>query len=160
MDLIRAYSNPDPRLATGVAACLAMTPGWVESDRSVGTPTKRAHKLRPHEIDELVAAYQAGASAKELGERFKLNKKTIGRHLRARGIQTVPPGLEDADLSAAVRLYRDGWSLARILARRPSKHTFHPPAGTQERPVLPTSTSMVFRLNQPRRPNSGNGTRS
>ena len=56
--------------------------------------------------------------ARELGGLFGINAKTVGKHLRARGIDTTPPGLAPEHVPTAIHLYEDqGWSLARIADR-------------------------------------------
>jgi DNA invertase Pin-like site-specific DNA recombinase len=50
----------------------------------------------------------------ELGTRFGIHRVTVGRLLRARGVNTTPPGLHPDDLSEAIDLYRAGLSTARI----------------------------------------------
>jgi DNA invertase Pin-like site-specific DNA recombinase len=75
---------------------------------------RTARQLRPAEVDELVAAYQAGGRVRGLAARFSISRGTVGKHLRARGIDTKPPGLHPDDVPEATRLYRAGWPLARI----------------------------------------------
>jgi hypothetical protein len=70
--------------------------------------------LRQGEVDELVAAYQAGATVFDLAARFGIDRKTVGQHLRRRGIDTTPAGLQPDEVRAAVELYEVGWSLIRI----------------------------------------------
>ncbi|MDQ3577535.1 MAG: hypothetical protein M3443_08020 [Actinomycetota bacterium] len=38
----------------------------------------------------------------------------MGKHLRARGIETKPVALTDDDVKEAARLYIEGWTLAQI----------------------------------------------
>jgi hypothetical protein len=91
-----------PSAAQGNAACLP------------GTHYRTARQLRPVEVDELVQGYEAGATVFQLGDRFGIDRRTVGKHLRARGIDTTPPGLRPDDIPRAAELYRAGWSLARI----------------------------------------------
>jgi DNA-directed RNA polymerase specialized sigma24 family protein len=84
--------------------------GEVQRARSYRT----ARQLKPAELDELVMAYAAGATVFELGDRFGIDRRTVGKHLRGRGVDTTPPGLDPEDVSAAAELYREGWSLLRI----------------------------------------------
>jgi DNA-binding transcriptional ArsR family regulator len=70
-------------------------------------------RLTEHQVDQLVAAHQSGASTYELGERFGVHRQTVGRHLKARGID-LTPGIDPQLLPTAARLYEAGWSLARI----------------------------------------------
>jgi transposase-like protein len=71
-------------------------------------------QLRSYELDELEVAYQAGATVYQLAERFGINRVTVGKHLRRRGVDTTPPGLHPDSVPRAAELYRQGWSLARI----------------------------------------------
>jgi transposase-like protein len=71
-------------------------------------------QLRPHELDELEATYRAGATVYQLAEQFGIERRTVGKHLRAHGVDTTPPALRPDDVLRAVELYREGWSLARI----------------------------------------------
>jgi hypothetical protein len=41
----------------------------------------------------------------ELAKRLGIHRSTIGKHLRARGIDTTPPGLQPDDVPAALELY-------------------------------------------------------
>jgi lambda repressor-like predicted transcriptional regulator len=50
----------------------------------------------------------------ELAQRTGIHRSTISKHLRARGIDTTPPGLHPNDVPAAVELYRSGWTYAQI----------------------------------------------
>jgi hypothetical protein len=54
-------------------------------------------QLQPAEIDELVAAYQAGSMVRQLAGQFGIYRSTVGRHLAARGIDTKPPALHPAE---------------------------------------------------------------
>jgi hypothetical protein len=53
----------------------------------------------------------------ELGDRFGINRRTVGKILTRNGAQTKHPGLSPAQIDEAVQLYGvcgDGWSLARV----------------------------------------------
>lgn len=50
----------------------------------------------------------------ELGHRFGINRRTVGKILTRNGVQTKHPGLTIAQVDEAVQLYMDGWSLARV----------------------------------------------
>jgi DNA-directed RNA polymerase specialized sigma24 family protein len=89
-------------------------PDAPQNDEAVRTACRTARQLRPAEVDELVEDYRAGATVYDLAARFGISRATIGQHLRRRGVDTKPPGLHPDDVSAAVGLYGDGWSLARI----------------------------------------------
>ena len=53
----------------------------------------------------------------ELARKFGIHRSTIGRHLRARGVDTRPDALGPEDVLRAAELYRSGWSLMRIARR-------------------------------------------
>ncbi len=53
----------------------------------------------------------------ELGELYGINRQTVGKHLRQRGVDTRAPGLAPEDVGAAAVLYQRGWSLADIADR-------------------------------------------
>ncbi|MFD2464307.1 helix-turn-helix domain-containing protein [Amycolatopsis samaneae] len=111
--LIEALKNPCYR----VRRLLDLAKAWPEQQKLVvdhDTPTRTARQLEVDDIDRLVAAYAKGATVHELAERFGIHRSTVGRHLRARGVDTVPPGLCPADVPAAVELYRSGWTYAQI----------------------------------------------
>lgn len=76
-----------------------------------------ARRLRPSDINEMVTTYQNGATVHELAKRFGIHRATVGKHLRARGIDTTPPGIAPADIPTAIKLYESGWSLARVAER-------------------------------------------
>jgi hypothetical protein len=77
-------------------------------------PYRTMRRLQSSELDELEAAYRAGATTRQLADQFGIHRTTIGQHLRVRGIDTQPPGLKSDDVPTAAALYRAGWSLARL----------------------------------------------
>lgn len=81
------------------------------------------HHLATHEIEELVADYQTGSTAKELGDRWGVHRTTVAALLKARGVQLRNRPLDEAELSSAIGLYQSGLSLATVgqrLARDPN----------------------------------------
>ena len=73
---------------------------------------RTARQLPAAELDHLVAAYHGGATVYELARQFGIHRTTVGKHLRARGVDTTPLALVPGDVPAAAELYRHGWSLA------------------------------------------------
>lgn len=61
--------------------------------------------------------YGTGATVYTLAAKFGVSRATIGKHLRARGIDTKPPGLHPDDVPTAAQLYEGGWPLARIAVK-------------------------------------------
>lgn len=125
MDLVQCSSKP---CYVGVVEALSSTSRPVKRllDLATAWPNRDTYdashirsyrvmrQLQPADIDEMMKIYEAGATVYELAEQFSINRKTVGKHLRARGIDTKPPGLHPDDVPAAAELYRAGWSLARL----------------------------------------------
>jgi AraC-like DNA-binding protein len=87
------------------------------------TPSDQAFTVRPRatvatlsttEIAELVDSYRSGATVKDLAARFGVHRTTVTQHLRRDGTTTRRRGLDDDQIEHAVRLYRQGSSLARV----------------------------------------------
>jgi hypothetical protein len=116
VDLIEALSSP-PMPVTRMLEMAVTWPEQSESEPYQRQHCKTARQLRPSEIDALVAAYQAGSTVYELAKHFGIHRATVGQHLRTRGVDTTPPGLDLDDLPIAVKLYQEGWSLAKIAER-------------------------------------------
>jgi transposase-like protein len=89
----------------------------VENQRSMTTspPRKRVKRLRPARIDELVDAYEAGATLTELAQDHGIHEDTVARLLRSRGVRLRYRRLDDpADVERAKVLYESGMSLAAV----------------------------------------------
>lgn len=111
-----AFSHPSYQ----VQRLLDLAETWPDQQGSASRGAERcrtARQVSPAEVDELVTAYAAGATVYELAERFGIHRDTIGKHLRARGLVTVKPGLHPDDLPAALELYRAGQTYAQIAVK-------------------------------------------
>ena len=75
---------------------------------------RTARRLQSSEVDELAEAYKAGASVAGLAKQLGINRETVGKHLKARGIDTRDLGFGHEQIQEAAELYRQGWSLARL----------------------------------------------
>jgi hypothetical protein len=75
---------------------------------------RTATRLSDRQIAALVDAYLAGATVYELAARFGIHRVTVSAHLHRQGVTVRRQGLDDEGVAHAVRLYEDGWSLARI----------------------------------------------
>jgi predicted DNA-binding protein YlxM (UPF0122 family) len=75
---------------------------------------RTARQLKEPEVQELVAAYEAGATLRQLAERFRITKQTVSNRLKREGITPRWRKLTEADVDEAVRLYGQGLSLARV----------------------------------------------
>lgn len=65
-------------------------------------------------MDQLVAAYETGATVYQLADRFKINRRTVSQIIKRRGVETRWKRLTEGDVNEAERLYTQGWSLARV----------------------------------------------
>lgn len=73
-----------------------------------------ARQLGAERVEHLIANYRAGATVYQLGDKFGIDRRTVGKILTRNGVLTKHPGLSPADIDRAAQLYEDGWSLARI----------------------------------------------
>ena len=80
-------------------------------------PHRLDQRLDAGAVDELVTAYEAGASTADLRQRFGLSQGSVLKLLRAQGVALRWQGLDEADKSVAIQLYRDGATLAQLGTR-------------------------------------------
>ena len=73
-------------------------------------------RLRSDQVDELVAAYLAGAPQHELAARFGIHDTAVRAHLRRRSVLKQRPyrKLRGDALERAVELYNSGMSLRAV----------------------------------------------
>ena len=69
-------------------------------------------RLSSSQIDELVAAYQAGATQAALAERFGQHENTIGLHLRKRGVLGRGPRVLTDEQADELRRLRESEGLS------------------------------------------------
>lgn len=79
--------------------------------RSIGTPQTF---LSDAQVDELVAAYQAGAGTHEVAKMFGVHHTTAIAHLRRRSIPLRRRGLDETEQATACRLYAEGLTLMEV----------------------------------------------
>ena len=89
-------------------------PGASAPDRPERRLPRTARQLNTTETAELIAAYEDGATVHQLGDRFGIDRKTVGRILARTDTLTRSPGLPEQKVDQIVRLYEDGWSTLRI----------------------------------------------
>jgi DNA-binding transcriptional ArsR family regulator len=80
-------------------------------------PKGRLRRLSEAEIDELVAARLQGAEIRQLAEQFGVNRSTVDRHLRDRGVpkrRWQGRTLDAAQVRAAGELYACGVRLELV----------------------------------------------
>ncbi|GEM_PF-1185665 len=75
------------------------------------TPQRR---LAYADQTEIVLAYVAGANMKDLAAAHGIHRVTVSEIIRRAGVPTRQRGLDPGQVERAVRLYGEGWSLARL----------------------------------------------
>ncbi|RSN66007.1 hypothetical protein DMH01_06655 [Amycolatopsis sp. WAC 04182] len=75
---------------------------------------RRARQLSPDQVEQLLAAYQSGATVYELGDRFGIERRTVSNILHRHGVPMRRRGLSPDQVDNAIHLYKLGWSLARV----------------------------------------------
>lgn len=85
-----------------------------QPDQAQRTPSARHRRLTPEQIAELIARYEAGSTVYELGDAFKINRKTVSIILKREGITTRHRKLTDQDIEQAIALYNEGHSLESV----------------------------------------------
>lgn len=90
--------------------------GQADTDRVRLHLHRRNHKLKPAEIDALVAAYLAGETKASLARRFDLHEHTVRAHLDRRDVyhHPVPIALTIQQRQRIAKLFRDGRSRKEI----------------------------------------------
>jgi DNA-directed RNA polymerase specialized sigma24 family protein len=69
------------------------------------SPRVVQRRLRPQEVAELVAAYETGATTRELADRFGIHRNTVSTHLERADVPTrTRRGLSPGDVDEAARL--------------------------------------------------------
>lgn len=109
MELIGGYSN--------IAELPKLDDLPLRNVRS--TPARRrVHKaerrLRPEQINELVAKYVSGSPTSELVVAYGIGNTTARRILHDHGVELRNQGAKNIDLQEATTLYVDGWSLKTL----------------------------------------------
>ena len=106
-------SNPS---ITSTGECASAQIGLAAEQSRPRPVQKRLHRS---EVDELVAAYRAGASVEALAERFGVHQTTAVAHLRRQQVErrAAFTAWDHDDLSAAAAHYASGASLASVAAR-------------------------------------------
>jgi lambda repressor-like predicted transcriptional regulator len=93
------------------------TAGALDPRGQLSNPPQR--RLSPTDIGDLIAAYQAGASIRELAADFGVHRTTVAAHLdlnRIRRLYALTAWADDT-LREAAELYKTGSSLADVAAR-------------------------------------------
>jgi len=68
-------------------------------------------------MDEMVAAYQVGATTKELASEYRIHRDTVSIYLRRRGEPRRHEPMGPEEVALAEKLYESGLSLVKISER-------------------------------------------
>jgi DNA-binding CsgD family transcriptional regulator len=122
VDLTGQLSHPRPALQHLVdqdfrplhAGGTPSDAGFERSD-GPGSGSSRQRRLKAHEIDRMVAAYEEGGmTLREIGTAFGVHRTTVSGHLKQRGVSLRGKGLDDDAIPEMVRLYKEGRSAADL----------------------------------------------
>ena len=78
-------------------------------------PSKLSQRLSDETVAAILAAYQAGATTREVGERFSLAHSSVNKLLKEHGITARRRSPNPDEVKRAVQLYEAGLS-ARVIA--------------------------------------------
>jgi hypothetical protein len=113
--LWRHLSNPISSLKRALTAYHRIDPS-AHCPTSAARPTHRTiHRLTATEVDEAMADYRAGATIRELGSRFGVDRHAVARALKARGVQLRRTRMTTAEVQEAAKLYAQDLSLVQSL---------------------------------------------
>ncbi len=76
-----------------------------------------AQQLDDDQVQKLIEGYTSGATVYELGDQFGIERRTVSTILHRHRVPMRRRGLSTEQIDDAVRLYHQGWSLARIAGR-------------------------------------------
>jgi lambda repressor-like predicted transcriptional regulator len=75
---------------------------------------QRLRRLPPDEVEQVVAAYEAGASVYVLADTFGIHRHTVSAHLHQAGVTMRRQGMTPEQVVEASVLYQAGWSLIKL----------------------------------------------
>lgn len=107
----RAGELPEQQLEDGDELMAKVRP----ARRAVveATNPRTARKLRPEEVEALIANYRATGSAATTAREFGITRQTVGQHLAKARISAVSR-MNDEQQTHSVRRYREGASASAI----------------------------------------------
>jgi uncharacterized protein (DUF433 family) len=105
-----SYSNPS--LMSQIQTILAGQKADRPSDRPRPSRQIQRH-LAPNEVDNLLRAVSHGDTIDQLATTFGVHRTTVIAHLERQGAPRRS-GIVANNIDEAIRLYKEGWSLARV----------------------------------------------
>ncbi len=77
-------------------------------------PHKLSQRLSDETVTDILAAYQAGATTREVGQRFGLAHSSINKLLKQHGVSVRRRSPSPADIARATAMYEKGTSTLQI----------------------------------------------
>jgi len=112
VEIIGRYSNHCEQ-GERLQHLVEMAPNGL-SRADVQTKKQIHRRLRPPEIDELVASYRAGATVYQLANEFQIHRATVSLLLERQRVPRRNRPLSPAQIEKARMLYATGQSLAKV----------------------------------------------
>lgn len=114
------YSKPSEQ-GERIQALLKIVPNGT---RSVNDRIARQvqHRLRPTQVEKLLADYRAGVGVNELATKYEVHRGTVGEILDRHGVARRNRGIAPDQIAGAIADYQSGASLAALGA----KYSVHP----------------------------------
>jgi hypothetical protein len=84
---------------------------------------KRQTRLSPEAVSQLITDYQSGKTIYQLATVYRVHRHTVSSHLQSAGIKIRGHSLTQDQAAEAIRLYLDGWSLAKVGKHFNREHT-------------------------------------
>jgi DNA invertase Pin-like site-specific DNA recombinase len=91
--------------------------------RPSSPPPRSKRFLSENDIADIITSYHAGATTKQLANRYGISKTRVATVLRERGITLRRQGLKAEQVRKAITYYAAGRSLAWIATRLDVSHT-------------------------------------
>jgi predicted DNA-binding protein YlxM (UPF0122 family) len=107
VDLMRRYSKLPPTPSPGPPRVF---PASADASQA---RYRLARRLESGQIDQLLAGYRAGATIRELAERYHVSKTAVTELLTAHSVPLRHQGLSPSQVGEAIRLYAGGQSVAQ-----------------------------------------------
>ena len=92
------------------------------TDQVKRKPQQRHRRLTSEQTRELIQRYKTGETLRQLGDAFKVHRKTVSVILKRQGIPTRYRKLTDDDIDLAIELYQSGHSLVAVATEIGVKH--------------------------------------
>lgn len=115
MEVLQRYANTTQQRKSPISVTINPSKS---SEIVQPTVSPRIHKatqrLDPATVEQLMADYRDGMPTTQLMQTYHLSKGAILRIMDAHAVPRRNSALSPHDQTTAIRLYQQGWSLARV----------------------------------------------